>query len=56
MSLIFTIVVAILNFIAAIIEWVSIEREIKLQYLILSSKKKESSKKKRTTRCRQAKR
>ncbi|MDE6661500.1 MAG: hypothetical protein K2J93_06740 [Anaeroplasmataceae bacterium] len=56
MSLIFTIVVAILNFIASIIKWITIERKIKLQYLIRSSKKKNSSIKKRTTRCRQAKR
>ncbi|MDE6655479.1 MAG: hypothetical protein K2J85_00640 [Anaeroplasmataceae bacterium] len=55
MGLIFTIVVAILNFIVAIIKWITIERKIKLQYLILSSNKKKSSIKKKTTQRRQAK-
>ncbi len=43
MSLIFTIVVSILNLIGSIINWITIERKIKLQHLIIFSKMKKKS-------------
>ncbi len=46
MSSLFIIVVTILNMVVSIIEWITIERKIKLQYLIISSKMKKKSSKK----------
>ncbi|MDE6241407.1 MAG: hypothetical protein K2M08_03165 [Anaeroplasmataceae bacterium] len=56
MSLIFTIVVTILNLVVSIVQWITIERKIKLQYMMISSAMKKLSKKKKTTCSRQANR